>query len=942
MTATGTDARRSLDGGPRHSREPAPDPSGSSRLADWRSSWRIALRMARRELRRHRGRSLVVALMVALPLVVLSYLATTGQSALTTGQATTDRLMGTASAVVGEPASAQPLQDGSHEYYTPLTRPGDPSDLVPAEPIPGYDPARTAAENSAAIAGVTGGTAIPIAEQNIRVRVGDRAVAMQTLAVDGSLGLGEKARLVSGRWPSDAREVLVTEPGMRKGLPSTGRIEVVTSEGTTSVEVTGIATGLTSWGMVPHLISREPLPTPRAGEVPVSRWLIVGTDMPYAQVTELGRHGLTVQSAELMAEPVPEEQLPDEIRQMRYSGGGGELLFFVVTGAVILALVIALLVAPAFAVSAARQRRTLALAASNGATTRQLRHTVLAQALVLGVLSAAVGVAVGIALATGQAWWRARTATDVYVPLVDVPWVALAALTLCAVAAAVTAALVPARRLGRLDIMGVLKGANVSPPPSRVIPVVGGAVMALSAAGLLIGARQPSGGDFVVAAAAIGLVVGALSLVPIALVGVGRAAFALPVALRMAARDAARQRARSVPSVAAVLGGVAALTISLVAATSDAREAEATYRPQTVMGEGVLRVWDVTDLEPAGAMVRATIPGATLIPVPTVGAALWEPGAAEIPFASLASPGCSLERIAQMDGACPSIGEPFGWSGSIIAMPAEVIASRLGLSAQDRVAVLEGAAVVRSGDVLSGETAVASIGTYAPEPMTGMPTDLVTSDEIELALIALPDTAQTRAGMLGDQAGALVALEVAQERGWPLAQSAYLVDGGEDGVSEAEAERVRERVENADFYVERGYVDTLGRFLLLLVAAVSFLLLVVTLTSTALSLSEQRRDDATLAAVGATRGTRRAMAAAQALVTAGIGAVLGLLVGIVPGVTFAYPLTRSVGEDGQQVGPFITVPYAWLAVVVIGVPLVAALVAAAAVRRAPVVTRRVD
>ena len=41
-----------------------------------------------------------------------------------------------------------------------------------------------------------------------------------------------------------------------------------------------------------------------------------------------------------------------------------------------------LLVGPAFAVSAARQRRTLALAATNGAETRQLRRTVLAQALV--------------------------------------------------------------------------------------------------------------------------------------------------------------------------------------------------------------------------------------------------------------------------------------------------------------------------------------------------------------------------------------------------------------------------------------------------------------------------------------------------------------------------------------------------------------------------------
>ncbi|MCA1781233.1 MAG: hypothetical protein LC679_03395 [Intrasporangiaceae bacterium] len=916
MTTTRTEPRRSET-----RLVTAPEPRGSSRLADWRSSWRIALRMARRELRRHKGRSVVVALMVALPLVVIAYLATTGQGALTSGQPTATRLMGTAVAAVAEPSTAQLLQDGSHEYYTPLRRQGgdDPNELVPAEPIPGYDPERSAAENSAAISALTGGAATPVAEQTIRVRLGERSVSMQTLSIDGTIDLGDKARLLSGRWPSGPDEVLVTDPGIRKGLPRTGTVDIVTPDGTTVVTVTGTATGLTGWGMIPHLISSEPLPTPSADDRPVVRWLITDTAMPYAKVTELGRFGLHVQSAELMVDPVPDELLPVELRQMSYSESS--LLFFWVTGAIILALVIALLVAPAFAVSAARH---------------------LAQALVLGVLSAAVGVAVGIALATGQAWWRARTSTEIYLPLVDVPWLALAALALCAVVAAVAAALVPARRLGRLDIMGVIKGQNVSPPPSRIIPLVGGVVMVASGAGLLLGARQQSGGDFVVAIAAIGLVVGALSLVPVTLVAAGRAGSILPVALRMAARDAARQRSRSAPSVAAVLGGVAALTIALVAATSDATESEATYLPQTVMGQGILRVWDTADLEPARAVVRAAIPDSSLVPIPMVGSPFWDGGAAEVPFVTLTGPGCAAPATVEVEAACPAIGGPFGWSGVVIAMPADVIASRLELSAEQAALVREGAAVVRSGDVLGGESAVAYSGTHRTEEMTGMPTDVVTTGEHIVPLIVLPDTAQSRARLLGDQGGVLVALEVAEERGWPLDGNTYLVDGAEDGVSETEAERVRERLENADFYVERGYVDTVGRFLLILVAGVSFILLVVTLTSTALSMSEQRRDDATLAAVGATRRTRRAMAASQALITAGIGAILGLAVGIVPGIAFAYPLTRSAGSDGQPVGPFIAIPYAWLAVVVLGVPLVAALLSAAAVRRAPVITHRLD
>ena len=73
----------------------------------------------------------------------------------------------------------------------------------------------------------------------------------------------------------------------------------------------------------------------------------------------------------------------------------------VALGAVMLLIITALLVGPAFAVSAARQRRTLALAASNGASTAVLRRTVLAQALVLGTASALLGVLLGVAAARG-------------------------------------------------------------------------------------------------------------------------------------------------------------------------------------------------------------------------------------------------------------------------------------------------------------------------------------------------------------------------------------------------------------------------------------------------------------------------------------------------------------------------------------------------------------
>jgi putative ABC transport system permease protein len=89
------------------------------------------------------------------------------------------------------------------------------------------------------------------------------------------------------------------------------------------------------------------------------------------------------------------------------------------------------------------------------------------------------------------------------------------------------------------------------------------------------------------------------------------------------------------------------------------------------------------------------------------------------------------------------------------------------------------------------------------------------------------------------------------------------------------------------------------------------------------------------------------MAAAQATVISLLGALIGLAVGLVPGVAITYPLTGTQECDqftnvcsGQFVDPIIEIPWLWLGVVVAAVPLVAALVAAAAVRREPVMTRR--
>ena len=69
-------------------------------------------------------------------------------------------------------------------------------------------------------------------------------------------------------------------------------------------------------------------------------------------------------------------------------------------------------------------------------------------------------------------------------------------------------------------------------------------------------------------------------------------------------------------------------------------------------------------------------------------------------------------------------------------------------------------------------------------------------------------------------------------------------------------------------YVERGFQNPYSLVLLMLFLVTGSLVLIASLISTALSLAEAQNDMATLAAVGATRHTRRGIAASQALVVA--------------------------------------------------------------------------
>ncbi|HYN65538.1 MAG TPA: FtsX-like permease family protein [Ornithinibacter sp.] len=932
-------------------------PHEPSRYAAWRSSWAVALRMARRDVRRHRGRSALIVVMVTVPTLLLSALVTIAATSDVAGAELIAPTMGTGQAFLEGPSPTRIAQGA-----TPSSGTAGFDD--PAQPIPGFDPGAGPYANADAVSRLVGAPVVPMSTFAARTTVGERRVSLDAVALDGRTGLGDKLRLVSGRWPQGTTQALATAYGMSRGLPDSGPVTVTVDGTEHTLDVVGIASVYGSWGGE-GLVVAEPL-----GETSGSGgWIVMGEDpVTWPEVRGLNDHGFQVTSAAVLRDPPSDSELAPEM-QGNWSNEAQQTTIMVALGAVMLLIITALLVGPAFAVSAARQRRTLALAASNGASTAVLRRTVLASALVLGTASALLGVVLGVAAARGLIAWTNRDGLGITGPF-DVRWALLAGIALCAMASTMVAALAPARRLGRLDIVGVMRGQSVSPRPSILLFVVGVVLAAAGAWAIFssIAAGQVMylgfGAEYLVTIGAVALILGALFLVPVTLTLVGRLGSRMPTSLRMAARDLARHRSRSAPSVAAVLAAVAGLTFGITGLSSDTAQREREYLPQTIAGEAL--VHPGSDALLSGATVAAAAPG--LVVTDNLGVDTGDPWLRgeqptepfRMTFANLVPEGCTPERTVQDDEWLPadqaeadqgppcSVAGTNGYNGmTVTLLAADEIVRRLGLDEAQARAVRAGGAVVRGlGAAGSSGTVRIARGTYAVDPAATGPVapDVKVDQDVTVPVVAMPQTRDSAARMLA--ASMLLATDTATTRGWATVPQSFTVrDPSGAAVTGDAADTIQQTLGDEVFIgVERGFERDDVLIVAILLGVFALLILVITLTSTALTLAEQQSDQATLAALGATRGTRRVMAAAQAFLLAAVGCLLGVAVGLVPGIAISRPLT-SQGWDpltgaATSQGAIVVIPWQALLVVGVLVPLVAAGIAAAGIRRAPQVTRR--
>ena len=947
-------------------RQVAPQPS---RLSRWVGGWRVALRLARRDAWRAKGRSLLVLLLIALPVAGVTAIDVYARAvrAQTSFEGLALARLGASADALLTPTDRGPVRQG---VLGPISI-GDAHGRVPTagellSSLPsGSRMVSTGESRNVVIERDGWGVSAPLAVQDVR----DPLVA----------GLWN---LRSGRMPATTGEILLSETQARRlraSLGDTVDVSTLAAEGSApshrALTVVGIGVGRgsdNSWiagaALPGVLASRPPDPT---GEQPVGSYLVAtGRDLTWADVRALNKIGVLVTSRSVIESPPafcpvdvmcldsgpvidpatgapPDSRTESEIAKAsrvaaQYAAIAGVVVVLVV-------LQIALLAGPAFAVQLRRRQRELGLVGASGGDAASLRRTVLASGVVLGVLGAVLGVAIGwltVWLLGGPLPWRPLSdlaGQDLGVPPLREELLLVAGI---GVLAAVCAALVPAVAAGRGDVIDTLRGRRPLPPVRVRVPLVG---LGVGAIGLLVMVYGVHVLDPVVLG--VGIVVGELGLVLVMPFLVARGALAatrLPLAPRLAIRDAGRHRMRTTAAACAIAAAAAA---AVAASAWSQSLLLGTGASDVAYVDGVTTVFVGVSYDSAGVptqvpaqiarrsepVIAAAVPGSAVAALTDISVKGATAGAYDA-FVQCVRPG-DPARTVEQDQPCGGRTTSGGrLSGSVVLLddPAKVglVLGPLAPVDEARAALEAGKAVVLQPGSVAADGHVELRLMHTDSSGTMVSSGVQSLPAVEVLAGALP--ADVIIGPKALAPGSPLASGAA-----PDGSTLLLVRPAEPDAPDRPT--TGDRIELAatksglDLTVAPQQTETDPGIVILAVGAVATFLLALLagLMVTTLALADGHADAVTLAAVGGPPGLRRRMAGASAGFVAALGCVAGAAAGLVAARVLV-PLTTVSGSS-----PFVT-PWAMLGLIVVGVPLLTMAVAWLTTRSHVAMTRRAD
>lgn len=729
--------------------------------------------------------------------------------------------------------------------------------------------------------------------------------------------------VISGRAPIAADEILASRSALERLGLSVGEKLRGADDDAPALTVVGTMTTRDQqddWEMI-----YIPADSPLVGAADETLWYVAGWNPTIADLAEVNVQGYGVLGRELLLDPP---------RDARHANGGSDRVPAYATGAVIgtlVALLVGMIATAAMSVSARRQQRSLAMAASVGAGRGVLFGIVLGQAVTIGVLAAVVGIGAGLGAAAlalalldrGGSPNEVHGSWGFHVPLLP-----LIGIAVFAVVIATVVAIGPARAATRGDTLAALRGArrpvrlSVAAPRWGLAILIVGLGATISAVVFLGVTRDREASPLFLAAGALavagGVVVTVIGLMLIGhrlLVALAAASSAAGASVRLATRDTAAAPSRSVPAVLAtamsVLVAVTALGITATSMGSSERgyywEAPANSLVFAAQGDSP------EARDQAAEHIAASAASAPHRAVGTIGhpAVLqydWENGGA-------ADPDQVVGGTGWFDARCTVASCVQGWAMTA-APPAIIRADDLAtttgitLSPAERQAYEDGAAIVRwPGQIQDGKTRIFAVtaGAMADVVPGTTPADLSASSLTPAILRADAHTSETL----------IIAPATADRLRLPVVNDRIIVSLPDD-ITQSRIDKVMNDMwdsapENTSSWVTRQDAPQPAPPWLAIITAVAALVVIGTASvSLGLGRIERRPDDATLTAVGATARVRRNVNAVQALVVVGTGAALGGALGVLVTTGFVFMI------DDMRL---IDIPWPWIAGVVVALPL---------------------
>ncbi|MFB8203862.1 FtsX-like permease family protein [Kitasatospora purpeofusca] len=904
------------------------------------SALRVALRIARRDALKAKGRSALVIAMVALPVLGVTGADIVHQSGSLTPAERVERLMGGADALV----SAQ--RPGRSVEQAPFAEDGVRV-LPEARTDPAAAPAAAGAANSAALLGglLPSASVLLPATSGPEVSASTREGLFTTSTTEADLSdpvWSGRLDLVEGRAPAARNEAAVTrafldEAGLRlgdsttvKGLEQTpflltgvvehpGELKKVELVARPGQLISPLAAAAAAAPDAPG----GPVAAGRDEAVRTESWLVrlpAGTGLDWTAVQKLNRYGFTATSRAVALDPPPTAAVPYDVdKWVSPESDNRTVILVTVIGMALLE--VTLLAGPAFAVGARRSRRQLALVGAAGGHRGHIRTIVLGGGLVLGLVGAALGVALGTGLVAALRPWLEGAGGSRFGHFAIAP-LDLLAIAAVGVLTALAAAVLPAVQAARRDVVAGLTGRDTVATPSRLLPVVGlllvgaGAAVALYGAGTYRSGTMPVLGGLnkralSVLAGAATAEVGILFFTPMLIALFGRLAGRLPLGPRLALRDSARHRGRTAPAVAAVMAAVAGAVAVGVYSTGTEAQERASYRPAAPLGAVVLDA-PAAPGSPETVRLRRAVEQA----LPNLGT---RADVQDVTYVFCDN--CSSAVQAKGSGARSEFG---GILSRVLSGDTTVLHNLFGVN--DRAAeeaLAAGRAVVFDRSYLNDGRVTLTMQGAAGGPV--QPGQVPGTERIEVpveaVLVENPDAARYGAVLMGPEAVRKAGL-TARPNG-----SVWRPEVAPDRKAQQRAEAaVAQLVPHAQLTVERGYQPKGDMNTLALGGFAVVVVLGAAAVATGLAAADSRNDRATLAAVGAPPRMNRIQAGLQCTLIAGIGAVLGTVSGFVP----ALGLLRShtAGQLGAPAVPFAA-PWGLLVLITVVLPVVAGLGAAA-------------